>query len=62
MVTKGFSSALKPGVYLDLLLWGERGGTTQIFSSIEAQNLQVKFLVVFKSGESLIYVVFFFFT
>jgi hypothetical protein len=33
---------------------------TQIFSLIQVQNLQVKFLVVFKSGESLIFVVFFF--
>jgi hypothetical protein len=36
-----------------------RGGI-QIFSLIYAQNLQVKFLVVFKSDESLIFVVFFF--
>jgi hypothetical protein len=39
------------GAYLDLLL---EGGATQIISLIQAQNLQVKFLVIFKSGESLI--------
>jgi hypothetical protein len=42
--------------YLDLLL-GE--GETQIFSLFQAQNLQVNFLVIFKSGKSLIFVVFF---
>jgi hypothetical protein len=46
------------GAYLDLLLGG---GATQIFSIIQVQNLQVKFLVIFKSGEFLIFVVFFFF-
>jgi hypothetical protein len=40
--------------YLDLLLGG-----TQIFSLIQAQHLQVKYLVIFKSGGSLIFVVFF---
>jgi hypothetical protein len=48
-----------PGVYSDLLL-GE-GGTNQIFSLIQAQNVQVKCLVIFKSGKSLMVVVFFFF-
>jgi hypothetical protein len=43
--------------YLDLLLGG---GETQIFSLIQAQHLQVKFLVIFKSSESLIFVVFLF--
>jgi hypothetical protein len=46
------------GSYLDLLLGG---GATEFFSLIEAQNLQVKFLVIFKSGDSLTFVVFFFF-
>jgi hypothetical protein len=41
--------------YLDLLIWGWRA--TQIFS----QNLRVQFLVISKPGESLIFVVFFFF-
>jgi hypothetical protein len=36
------------------------GGATQFFSLIQAQNLQAKCLVIFKSGESLIFVVFFF--
>jgi hypothetical protein len=44
------------GAYLNLLL----EGGNQIFSLIQAQNLQVKCLVIFKSGESLIFVVFFF--
>jgi hypothetical protein len=34
---------------------------SQIFPLIQAQNLQEKCLVIFKSGESLIFVVFFFF-
>jgi hypothetical protein len=38
-----------------------RGRAIQIFSLIQAQNVQVKFLVIFISGESLIFVVFFFF-
>jgi hypothetical protein len=38
-----------PGAYLDLLLGG---GGTQFFSFIQAQNLQIKCLVIFKSGES----------
>jgi hypothetical protein len=41
------------GAYLDLLL----GRATQVFSLIQAQNVQ--FLVIFKSGESLIFVIFF---
>jgi hypothetical protein len=48
-----------PRAYLDLLLG--RGGGDSIFFLIRAQNLQVKFLVIFESGESLILVVFFFF-
>jgi hypothetical protein len=44
------------GAYLDLLL----GGATQIFSLIHVQNFQVKFLGIFKSDESLIFVVLFF--
>jgi hypothetical protein len=44
------------GAYLYLLL----EGGTQIFSLIQAQNLQVKLLVIFISGESLIFVFFFF--
>jgi hypothetical protein len=47
------------GAYIDLLLEG--GGVTPIFFLIQAKNVQVKFLVTFKSGESLIFVVFFFF-
>jgi hypothetical protein len=31
----------------------------QIFALIQSRNVQVKFLVIFKSGESLIFVVFF---
>jgi hypothetical protein len=46
-----------PIAYLNLLLGGK---VTQIFSLIQAQNLQVKLLVLFKSGESLIFMVFFF--
>jgi hypothetical protein len=46
------------GAYLDLLL-GVGGDSN--FSLIQAQNLQVTFLVIFKSGESLIFVFFFFF-
>jgi hypothetical protein len=46
---------LLAGAYLDLLL----GGETQFFFLIQAQNLQVKFLVIFKSSESLIIVVLF---
>jgi hypothetical protein len=49
-------AVIDAGAYLDLLLGG-----TQIFSLIQAQNLQVKFLVIFISSESLIFVVFFFF-
>jgi hypothetical protein len=41
--------------YLDLLLG--RGGATQFFSLIQVQNLQVKFLIILKSGESLIIVI-----
>jgi hypothetical protein len=48
----------KSEAYLDLLLGG--GRATQIFSSIQAHNLQVKFLVIFKSGEFLIICDFFF--
>jgi hypothetical protein len=44
--------------YLDLLIGG---GATQIFSLIQAQRLKVKLLIIFKSGESLIFVVSFFF-
>jgi hypothetical protein len=43
------------GAYLDLLL----EGATQIISLIQAQHLQVKFLLIFKSGDSLIIVVIF---
>jgi hypothetical protein len=32
-----------------MLLW-EGGGATQMFYLIQAQNLLVKFLVIFKSG------------
>jgi hypothetical protein len=42
-------------------LTSRRGGVTQMFSLIQTQNSQVKCLVIFKSGESLIFVVFFFF-
>jgi hypothetical protein len=45
------------GAYINFILWG----MIKIFSLIQAQKLQVKFLVVFKSDESLIFVVFFFF-
>jgi hypothetical protein len=45
--------------YLDLLLLGR--GRLKFFSLIQAQNIQIKCLVIFKSGESLIFVVFFFF-
>jgi hypothetical protein len=41
-------------------LTSRRWGATQIFSLIQAQNLQVHFLVIFISGESLIFVGFFF--
>jgi hypothetical protein len=37
-----------------------RGGA-QFFSLIQAQNLQVKLLVIFKSGESLIFLFIYFF-
>jgi hypothetical protein len=36
------------------------GEGTQIFSLIQAQNVQVKLLAIFNSGKSLIFVVFFF--
>jgi hypothetical protein len=51
------NNVLISGAYKDLLL----GGGTQIFSLIKAQNVQVKFLLIFIPGESLIFVVFFFF-
>jgi hypothetical protein len=35
-----------PGAYLDLLL---RGGGAQIFSLIQAQNVQIKCLVIFNN-------------
>jgi hypothetical protein len=47
------------GAYLDLLT-SRRGEATQFFSLIQAQNLQVKLLVIFKSDDSLIFVFFFF--
>jgi hypothetical protein len=37
-----------------------REGATQFFSLIQVQNVQVKCLVIFKSGESLIFMAFFF--
>jgi hypothetical protein len=46
----------RAGAYLDLLL----EGGTQNFSLIQTQNVQIKFLVIFKSGDSLISVVFYF--
>jgi hypothetical protein len=51
--SRGESIETISGVYLDLLL-GE--GATQIISLIQAHNLQV----IFKSGESLIFMFFFF--
>jgi hypothetical protein len=44
---------------LNIYTWVRGAGVTQIFSLTQAQNLQVKFLVVFISDESLIFVVFF---
>jgi hypothetical protein len=37
---------------------GGGGVANQIFSLIQAQNVQVKFLVTFKSSESLTFLVF----
>jgi hypothetical protein len=42
------------GAYLDVLL----GKATQIFSLIQAQNVHVKLLVIFKSSKFLIFEVF----
>jgi hypothetical protein len=41
--------------YLEIPLGGM---TTQIFPLIQAQNIQVQFLLIFKSDESLIFLVF----
>jgi hypothetical protein len=46
--------------YIIFRLTSREGGDS-IFSLIQAQNVQVKFLIIFKSGEFLIFVVFFFF-
>jgi hypothetical protein len=43
-------------VLIIILLWG----TTHFFSLIQVQNLQVKLLVIFKPGKSLVFVVSFF--
>jgi hypothetical protein len=43
----------------DVFRLTSREGVTQIFPLIQAQNLQVKLLEVFKSDESLMFVVFF---
>jgi hypothetical protein len=72
-VTKNFFYVLSITVFLEYLttsvvkssssvfrLTSRGKGVTQINPLIQAQNLKVKLLVVFKSGESLIFVNFFF--
>jgi hypothetical protein len=48
----------QPSEYLHLLLWGGEGEDTNFFSGSKCTS---QILVIFKSGESLIFVVFFFF-